>query len=81
VFPPLAQSDWLMADLDRAIKAVSSGLSGEITVNGVKYNSVMPALHLSDDDVAAVLSYIRQSFGNGAKDMVSVDQVIKAKAK
>jgi len=81
VFPPLANSDYLMADLNRAILAVVNGLSGEITVNGVKYNSAMPSLSLSDDDVAAVLSYIRQNFGNGAKDMVTVDQVIQAKEK
>lgn len=80
VFPPLAKSDYLMADLNRAIRAVTNGLSGEIVVNGVKYNSVMPVLHLSDEDVAAVMSYVRQNFGNDAKDMVTVEQVVKAKS-
>lgn len=80
VFPPLAKSDWLMADLNRSIRVVTNGLSGEIVVNGVKYNSVMPVLHLSDEDVAAVMSYVRQNFGNNAKDMVTVEQVVKAKS-
>jgi len=40
----------------------------------------MPVLHLSDEDVAAVMSYVRQNFGNDAKDMVTVEQVVKAKS-
>lgn len=73
-FPPLAKSDYLMKDKARAIRIVGSGLSGEITVNGVKYNSVMPALGLSDDDVASVLTYVRNSFGNKG-DLVTLDEV------
>lgn len=79
VFPPLAKSDWLMKDKERSISAVVKGLSGEITVNGTKYNSIMPVLDLSDEDVAAVLSYVRKNFGNEAKDMVSVDEVRNVK--
>ena len=64
VFPPLAGSDYLNANAARAIGAVLNGLSGPITVNGAAYNSVMPGLALSDDDVANVLSYVYSQWGN-----------------
>lgn len=73
-FPPLAKSDYLMADKKRSIKIVKHGLEGAITVNGKTYNSVMPALGLSDDDVASVLTYIRNSYGNKG-DAVTVEEV------
>lgn len=78
VFPPLAKSDYLMKDKARSIKAVTHGLSGPITVNGQKYNSAMPAQNLSDSQVAAVLTYVRNSFGNKG-DRVSLDEVKRAK--
>lgn len=73
-FPPLAGSDFLMADKKRAIKIVKHGLEGPVTVNGKTYNSVMPALGLSDDDVASVLTFVRNSFGNKG-DGVTVEEV------
>ncbi len=63
-FPPLAKSDFLMANKTRAIDTVAHGLSGEVTVNGEKFNSVMPALGLSDEDIANVLTYVMNDFGN-----------------
>lgn len=63
-FPPLAKSDFLNADIDRAIDIVLNGLSGEITVNGNKYNSAMPAQVLTDDQVANVLTYVYNNWGN-----------------
>lgn len=78
-FPPLARSDYLMADIDRAIGAVIHGLQGEITVNGAKYNGVMPATTLNDEDVANVLTYVTNSWGNSA-DMVTPDRVAKVRA-
>ena len=67
-FPPLAKSDYLMKDQKRAIRSVLHGVSGEITVNGVKYNMDMPAQdYLSDAEVADVLNYVQNSWGNKAK--------------
>ena len=63
-FPPLATSDYLMADKERSIRTVIHGLTGEITVNGATYNGVMPAVQMSDSDVASVLTFVRNSFGN-----------------
>jgi nitrite reductase (NO-forming) len=63
-FPPLAKSDYLMADKKRAIRTIIDGLEGKIKVNGVEYDGVMPALGLDDEDVANVLTYIRNTWGN-----------------
>lgn len=63
-FPPLAKSDYLNADPKRAIQAVIRGLSGEITVNVKKINSVMPSQNLTDDEIADVLTYVYSSWGN-----------------
>ena len=72
-FPPLARSDYLNADKARAIRTVTGGLQGPVTVNGEKYNGVMPAWTLSDEDVAAVLSFIYSSWGNSAKEVSAKD--------
>ncbi len=77
-FPPLAKSDYLMADTRRSIDVVLKGLQGPVTVNGTAFNSVMPALALSDDDVANTLTYVRNSWGN-AGDMVTSADVAAAR--
>jgi nitrite reductase (NO-forming) len=64
VFPPLAKSDFLQADKDRAIKVVLKGLSGPIVVNGKPYNNLMPPQEYTDDQVADVLTYVMNSWGN-----------------
>jgi nitrite reductase (NO-forming) len=79
VFPPLAKSDWLMADKTRAITSLIKGLSGPITVNGQTYNGVMPPSMLNDEQVASVLTYVRNAFGNSG-DIVTVDEVKKVHA-
>ncbi|CAN1507651.1 Cu_nitrite_red, nitrite reductase, copper-containing [Flavobacteriaceae bacterium] len=63
-FPPLAKSDYLNANPKRAIDVVLKGLSGEVTVNGKKINSVMPSQNLTDDEIANVLTYVYSSWGN-----------------
>ena len=62
-FPPLAKSDYLTSP-SIAVNAVANGLSGELTVNGQKYNGVMPALGLSDEEVANVVTYVMNSWDN-----------------
>ncbi|MDP2685988.1 MAG: copper-containing nitrite reductase [Aequorivita sp.] len=68
-FPPLAKSDYLNADVNRAIDIVLHGKTGEITVNGKKYNSVMTAQALSDEEVTNVLTYVYNSWGNSKKEV------------
>ncbi|PVW15817.1 copper-containing nitrite reductase [Marixanthomonas spongiae] len=79
-FPPLANSDYLNADVDRAIDIVLHGKSGEITVNGKKYNSVMTAQVLSDREVANVLTYVYNSWDNNGT-VVTEEMVKKQRSK
>ena len=75
VFPPLANSDFLQGDRKKVMGAALFGLSGPVTVNGVEYNGVMPSLgHLTDEDLAAALTYVFGSWGNDGA-AVSVDEV------
>ncbi|WP_242920161.1 copper-containing nitrite reductase [Pontibacter liquoris] len=78
-FPPLAKSDYLNADVHRAIGVVAHGLEGQIKVNGELYNSTMPKLQLSDEEVANVLTYVLNSWGNKG-GVVTTEEVIKTKA-
>ena len=78
-FPPLASSDYLNARKAADIAGfVLKGVQGEITVNGAKYNGVMPALsHLADADIAAIVNYVYASWGNsgaslGAEDVTAL---------
>ncbi len=63
-FPPLAKSDYLNADHNRAVDILLHGRSGPITVNGETYDSVMPAIALNNDQIANVLTYVLNSFDN-----------------
>jgi len=80
VFPPLAKSDYLMADRERAIRVVLKGLSGAVTVNGKTYNNVMPPQSdtMSVEQIADVLTYVTNSWGNSAAAF-TVDEVRKVK--
>jgi mono/diheme cytochrome c family protein len=67
VFPPLVASDWVLEDDARLVQILLHGVEGELVVNGVAYNGLMPAFpQLSDAELAAVLSYIRSDWGNDA---------------
>jgi nitrite reductase (NO-forming) / hydroxylamine reductase len=80
-FPPLAGSDYLLGNPDRAAHVVVFGLTGEVEVNGVKYNSVMPAMtQLSDKEIADALTYAMNSWGNKG-GAVSTTNVAAARAK
>jgi mono/diheme cytochrome c family protein len=78
-FPPLAGSDWVLTEgPNRIIKLVLNGISGPIKVNGQTYNNVMVPWRdtLKDEDIAAVVTYIRSEWGNKASD-VKPEQVAK----
>lgn len=79
-FPPLAASDYLNKDVNRSIKTIITGLTGEVVVNGAKYNSAMPAqAALSDQDIADVLTYVYASWGNNKKKVTPA--MVKAQRK
>jgi mono/diheme cytochrome c family protein len=82
-FPPLGKSEWVTGDPGIPIRVVLHGLQGEITVEGQKYNSMMLPYggtgEMSDAEVAAVLTYVRSSFGNSAS-AVTADEVAAVRA-
>jgi mono/diheme cytochrome c family protein len=69
VFPPLAGSDYLNADKNRAVKTVINGRQGEVIVNGRRFNNSMPSFPLTDDDIANVLTFVYNSFGNAGLEV------------
>ncbi len=75
-FPPLAGSDYLLADRERAVRIILKGLTGPVTVNGKTINSAMPPQEavLTDAQIADVLTYIFNSWGNQG-EVFSADQV------
>lgn len=79
IFPPLANSDFLKTKQIESIKAVKYGMSGEILVNGKTYNSVMSPLGLSDQEVADVMNFINNSWGNDYGEFYSKSDISKIK--
>lgn len=74
-FPPLAKSEWVTGDKQRLINVILNGLDGEITVNGQSWQGMMPAHaeFLDDHAIASISTYIRQSFGNKAGPVSSLE--------
>ena len=72
-FPPLAKSDYLANNLSEAVVGVIAGQTGELTVNGTVYNSVMPPNVLTDEEATDVMNYILNSWGNEHEAITVVD--------
>jgi len=72
-FPPLAGSDWVSGNADILAALVLHGLQGPVVVNGTTYHGVMPpqGAILKDPQIAAVLTYIRSSWGNSAEPVTT----------
>lgn len=79
-FPPLAKSDYLMAKPENGIRPIVEGLSGRITVNGSNYNNTMPPILLTDEQVSAVLTFVRNTWGNEGEP-ITAEQVQAVRAK
>lgn len=76
LYPPIAGSDYLK-DKEKVIYAIKNGLSGEILVNGKKYNQPMPANNqLTNLDIAEVVTYIYNEW-NGETKITEVKEVEK----
>ncbi len=82
-FPPLSRSEWVVGDEERLIKLTLNGLMGPIEVRGKKYPGQVPMTQfgglLNDEDMAAVLTYVRNSFGNRAS-VISPEKVKAVRA-
>ncbi|MCH2488696.1 MAG: cytochrome c [Flavobacteriales bacterium] len=74
-FPPLAGSNWLTEKRTESIHSVKYGQRGEIVVNGVTYNGIMTPMGLTDAEVADVLNYVMNSWGNTQEKMVTEEEV------
>nr|WP_290856419.1 cytochrome c [Flaviramulus sp.] len=79
VYPPLANSDFLMQNREASIKAIKYGQKGEIIVNGKTYNSYMAPLGLDEDEIADVMNYILNSWGNKNDSIITEEEVSKIK--
>jgi len=67
MIPPLVKTEQVLGDKKSLIKILLNGMSGEIMVNGDIYAGEMPSqAFLKDSEIAAVLTYVRNSFGNKA---------------
>ena len=76
-FPPLTDTDWVSGDKGRLIRAVLHGMEGPLIVNGQQFDEVMPGhAFLSNRDVAALLTYVRTTFGNGASPVLASEVLL-----
>ena len=81
LYPPLAGSDYLLGNIPRAACIIKNGQSGEILVNGVSFNQMMPAVsNLTNLEIAEVVTYISNSWGNegGFQSVKEVDKWLTA---
>ncbi len=78
-FPPLAKSKWVTGSTDRLIKITLHGLYGPLEVNGKKYAGTVPmtpyGTMLNDEEIASVLNYVRNSFGNVSPTIITAEKV------
>ena len=74
-FPPLANSDFLLNKREESIRGVKYGQQGYILVNGVAYNNIMPPMGLEDEEIADVMNYILNSWGNKSDSIVTPEEV------
>ena len=75
VFPPLAKSDYLLNNIVISIRGLKYGLSGPIVVNGEEYDGVMQNQGLDNLEIADVMNFILNNWGNESKEIITENQV------
>ena len=81
LIPPLKSSDYLLNNIDLSIAGLKYGLKGEIIVNGKSYNSYMAYQGLENDEIADIMNYILNEWGNNSEEFITsvrVDNVEKS---
>ena len=81
LIPPLKSSDYLLNKIDVSIAGLKYGLKGEIIVNGKSYNSYMAYQGLENDEIADIMNYILNEWGNNSEEFITsarVDKVEKS---
>lgn len=81
VYPPLAKADFLMEKREESIRAIKYGIRGEIVVNGITYNRRMARQGLDAIEIADVMNYITNAWGNTNNKMITVEEVDKVSKK
>ena len=76
-YPPLANSDYLKANQKASIRGIKYGMDGKIVVNGQTYNNAMMPMGLADDEVADVMNFINNSWGNTNETLITAEEVSK----
>lgn len=81
--PPLIKTEYVLGEKERLIKIVLHGLNENIEIDGEYFTNPMPALNvLKDQQIADVLTYVRNSFGNKASAITAAEvKAVRAKSK
>ncbi|NJB72248.1 mono/diheme cytochrome c family protein [Saonia flava] len=79
VFPPLANSDYLMENREKSIFGIKYGQTGDMVVNGVTYSNTMVSPGLEDEEIADVMNYILNTWGNKSDKIVTTEEVTAIK--
>ena len=81
--PPLVKTKWILGDKTTLVQVVLKGMTGEVDINGDTYHNVMaPHSDLTDQQIADVLTYVRNNFGNKASAVTAAEvKMIRAKTK
>lgn len=79
--PPLVKTKWVLGDKTTLVHIVLKGMTGKVEIDGETYQNVMaPHNDLSDQQIADVLTYVRNNFGNKAKAITAAEvKTIRAK--
>ena len=76
-FPPLKKSDYLLNNIDKSIAGLKYGLKGKIEVNNIIYNGIMINQGLDNEEIADVMNYILNQWGNESKEIITPSRVSK----
>ena len=77
LFPPLKASDYLLENTNLSIAGIKYGLKGKIVVNNEEYDGLMIRQGLDNEEVADVMNYILNEWGNETTDFITPNQVSK----
>ncbi len=76
-FPPLANADYLLKTPEKAIHAIKFGLEGKIKVNGLDFDNAMPNPGLDNDEIADVMNFIQNSWGNSSDKKIVTEKMVE----
>lgn len=77
VFPPLKASDYLMNNFEKSVAGIKYGLRGKITVNDEIYDGIMVSQGLDNEEIADVMNYILNEWGNSYTEQITSEEVNK----